>query len=110
MKYLKLYESYNEIESGLFEIVWDCIDNTYPDKNDMIEELKSFSNDKDFWISFVNNCLLKSDRIELGSYFIKKYLNDYSNNKFYKFLSEKMAGINSDLSESIIISWGIKNN
>ncbi len=110
MKYLKLYESISDnLKSDLCNIVYESIDNTYPDKNNLsqtvIASIKGGNVPKENWIKIVIGCLSDDDKKELGTFFINNYIKGQKNKIFFQFFYNKIKEKDPNVAELLNSSW-----
>lgn len=108
-----LYESYFETpESVLFNYVWTCIENSYPNKIDLTDLIRIAKKDneelnKESWIRIIIGCLTYNDKQQVGTLFINEYLRGEKNKYFFAFLHKKLTDIVEGIANSLKAAFNL---
>lgn len=98
MKYIKdRYTLLNEnLETDLFDLVFECITSTYTDLNEFYNVLNSFNNrthsTKDLFANLIYDCIPNEYIKRLGSIFIDRYIFGNDRIELVRYLVGKFEG------------------
>jgi len=103
VKYIsKFNESFQSIESGLFNIVLQCINDSFENNIEQLYTEFKDCNTKESQINFIYRHLNDDDKKDLGRFFINNYLFGNNSRELMYFIYNK---INPEIKEILNNVW-----